>query len=242
MELNKIYNQDCLEGLRQLPDHCVDLVVTDPPYELETQGGGIFDAKGAYKQYGSNCPRKVMKNIANITDGFDGAILDELCRVMKKINIYLWCSQKQLQKYIDYFANNKGCNWDLLCWHKSNPVPSCGNKYLSDTEYCLFFREKGVQLYGTFATKKKYWVQESNTEDNEKWGHPTIKPMNMIQTLIINSSQEGEVVLDPFMGSGTTAVAAIKEKRNYIGYELNTDYYTRATKRIQAEQAQLTLF
>ena len=242
IEKDKIYNCDCLEGMKHIPNASIDLIVTDPPYELETQGGGIFDAKGAYKAYGGHNPRKVMKNIANITDGFDNAVLDECCRVMKKINIYIWCSQKQIMKYLDYFVTKKGCNWDLLAWHKSNPVPACGNKYLSDTEFCLFFREKGVQLFGTFETKRKFWLQESNTADNELWGHPTIKPLNMIQQLIINSSEDGQTVLDPFMGSGTTAVACIKEKRHFIGFELNKDYYDKACRRIDAERRQLSLF
>ena len=242
MEIDNIYNMDCLEGMKQIPDGTIDLCVTDPPYELETQGGGIFDAKGAYKAYGGHNPRKVMKNIAKITYGFDELVLSEICRVLKKINVYLWCSQKQIPKYLDYFVKERGCNWDLLAWHKTNPVPACGNKYLSDTEYLLFFREKGVPLFGTFFTKKKYWLQESNTDENEKYGHPTVKPLNMIQTLVINSSEEGQTVLDPFMGSGTTAIACIKERRHFIGFELSKEYFDKAVRRIKAEQAQLTLF
>ena len=66
--------------------------------------------------------------------------------------------------------------------------------------------------------------------------------MNIIQTLIVNSSQDGDTVLDPFMGSGTTAVACIKEKRHFIGFELNKQYYDKACQRIDAEQRQLSLF
>ena len=97
-------------------------------------------------------------------------------------------------------------------------------------------------MYGTFATKKKWWLQESNTEENELYGHPTVKPLNMIRTLVINSSQEGQTILDPFMGSGTTAIACIKEKRHFIGFELSKEYFDKAQRRIKAEQAQLTLF
>ena len=73
-------------------------------------------------------------------------------------------------------------------------------------------------------------------------GTPTIKPLNIIQTLIVNSSNECQTVLDPFMGSGTTAVACIKEKRHFIGFELNKEYYDKACQRIDAYQRQLTLF
>ena len=232
MEIDKIYNMDCLEGMRQIPDGSIDLVATDPPYLIETQGGGIYTQ--ADKQY--------VKELNDIKDGFRTEILDELCRVMKRINIYLFCSQKQIIPLTDYFVTKRGCNWNLLSWHKDNPVPACGNKYLTDTEYLLFFREKGVKLYGNFDTKKTWFNTPLNQSDKEKWGHPTIKPLGIVRTLIFNSSQEGQTVLDPFMGSGTTAIACIKEKRHFIGFELSKEYFDKAQRRIKAEQSQLTLF
>ena len=239
MEIDKIYNMDCLEGMKQIPDGSIDLIVTDPPYILDNQGGGFYNNSN-YGYHGNS--RHVMKDIADIKDGFNTDILDELCRITKKINMYFFCSQRQIPLYLDYFVTKRGCNWNLLTWHKTDPVPACGNKYLSDTEFCLFFREKGVPLFGTFDTKHTYWVTPLNREEKEQWGHPTIKPQYMIQQLIINSSQDGQTVLDPFMGSGTTAVACIKEKRHFIGFELNKEYYDKACKRIDAAQRQLTLF
>ena len=222
MELNKIYNMDCLEGMRQLPDNCVDLVVTDPPYVIETSGAGIY--KQADKQY--------VKELNNMKDGFSTQVLDELCRIMKKINIYFFCSQKQIIPLLDYFVKGKKCNWNLLTWHKTNPVPACGNKYLTDTEYILFFREKGVKIYGEFKTKFTYYITPLNQSDKKKYGHPTIKPMNIVKNLIVNSSLENGIVFDPFMGSGTTAVAAKECGRNFIGYELDSDYYEICNKRL----------
>ena len=232
MELDKIYNMDCLEGMKNIPDKSVDLIVTDPPYELETQGGGIYNQ--ADKQY--------VKELQDIKDGFRTEILDEICRVLKKINVYLFCSQKQIIPLTDYFVTKRGCNWNLLSWHKDNPVPACGNKYLSDTEYLLFFREKGVKLYGDFKTKRTWFNTPLNQADKELYGHPTIKPVHIVETLIINSSKEGQSILDPFIGSGTTAVACIKENRHFIGFEINEKYYKIACNRIRAEQAQLKLF
>lgn len=545
MELNKIYNMDCLEGMKQMPDRCVDLVVTDPPYVIETNGAGIY--KQDDKQY--------VKELNDMKDGFSTQVLDELCRIMKKINIYFFCSQKQIIPLLDYFVKGKKCNWNLLTWHKCligsteiwcrnkngeifksaikdlyrhanvndvqvlgkngwtnicnvtkttlpnyieiqvangnyiscseehvfmvdgetikakdiapgdildhldldvnenqteyisnllawfigyyiangsmsghkiqisthvdktfvldnidmlckqynakyfiydkpdskareivissqmilgalseyvaghnaegkhlstkcwntnyeflknilkgyldgdgsydvkndryrinftrknymlandiktlcnilnysismskghtkfngkeygtwygnirfnpndkcmnmytvknvikhnkkadfydlqllsddhlfvlsdgilthncNPVPACGNKYLTDTEYILFFREKGVKIYGEFKTKFTYYVTPLNQKDKKVYGHPTIKPINIVKNLIVNSSLENGLVFDPFMGSGTTAVAAIECGRNYIGYELNNDYYEICNKRIE---------
>lgn len=236
MEIDRIYNMDCMVGMKEIPDGSVDLVVTDPPYVLGTQGGGLFNAKGNYGQYGCHPPRKVMNNIRGITNGFGEEVLDEMVRVMKKINIYLWCSQKQIPWLLQYFVEQRGCNWDLLAWHKGNPVPSCGNKYLSDTEWCLYFREKGVPLFGTYQTKRKYWVQDSNRADNVKYGHPTVKPLRIIDMLITNSSKEGDLVMDPYMGSGTTAVACIRENRRYVGFEIDESYYKRAKLRLEEEQ------
>lgn len=130
MRANYIQCGDCQELLKNIPDKSIDLIVTDPPYEIATSGAGLY--KQADKQY--------VKELNSIKDGFAPEILDELCRVMKKINIYIWCSQKQIITLLDYFVKQKKCNWNLLCWHKSNPIPACGNKYLTDTEYCLFFR------------------------------------------------------------------------------------------------------
>lgn len=181
MQLDTILNCDCLEGLKAMPDDCIDLCVTDPPYLLETQGGGIYNQ--ADKQY--------VKELEDIKDGFRTEILDEVCRVMKQINIYLFCSQKQIIPLTDYFVTKRKCNWNLLCWHKDNPVPACGNKYLSDTEYLLFFREKGVKIYGNFDTKRTWFNTPLNQQDKELWKHPTIKPLNIVRTLVFNSSQEG---------------------------------------------------
>lgn len=240
MQANFIQCGDCLELLKTIPDKSIDLIVTDPPYLVETQGAGFFGKKSdeysmAYKgkkAYTYGGERYVMNEINNMSNGFSEEILDELCRVMKKINIYIWCSQKQLLNLITYFINKK-CNWNLITWHKTNPIPACGNKYLTDTEYCLFFREKGVKVYGEFKTKFTYYVTPLNAKDKKLYNHPTIKPLEIIQNLIINSSQENDIVLDPFLGSGTTAVASVSTNRQFIGYELDKDYFKTAYNRIK---------
>ena len=103
-------------------------------------------------------------------------------------------------------------------------------------------RGKGVRIFGSYETKAHYFLTQINKEDKEKWGHPTPKPVHIIRTFIINSTEEDWTILDPFMGSGTTAIAAIREKRHFIGFELNAEYYEKAMKRIKLERQQLTLF
>ena len=179
---------DCLEGMRQMPDKSVDLIITDPPYLIETKGAGLY--RQPDKQY--------IQELEAMSDGFSEKVLDELCRVMKKINIYLFCSQKQIIQYLDYFVTKRKCNWNLLCWHKIDPIPACGNKYLSDSEYILFFREKGVRVFGTYDTKHTFYVTKANRTDKKKYKHPTCKPINIIKSLIINSSQTGGGNFRPF--------------------------------------------
>lgn len=121
-----------------------------------------------------------------------------------------------------------------MTWHKTNPIPNHNGTYLSDTEYLVFAREKGVKLYGNYHTKKKYYVTPANVEDKKKWHHPTIKPLDIIKNLIINSSQQGDTVLDCFMGSGTTGVACKELDRNFIGIEIDENYFNIAKERIES--------
>ena len=220
--MDEILNMDCMEGLEQVPDDFVDLIVMDPPYELQTQGGGAF----------GNANREYHGQLSPISKGITNDVLDALCRKMKAVNIYIWCNKAQLRQYLDYF-DDRGCSVDLLTWHKTNPTPTCNNKYLSDTEYCIFARDKGVKLYGSYETKRKFYVTASNTDDKKMYGHPTVKPLDIIRNLIINSSKEGGVVMDPFMGSGTTAVACKLTGRHYIGFEIDPKYFGIAKERIE---------
>ena len=222
--MNKVelYQGDCLQVMKKIEDKSIDLVVIDPPYEIATTGAGLY--KQADKQY--------VKELNSMKDGFSEEVLDELCRVMKKINIYFFCSQKQIIPLLDYFVKKKKCNWNILSWHKTNPIPACGNKYLTDTEFILFFREKGVKVYGSFDTKRTWYVTPLNQSDKKKYGHPTVKPLSILENLVLNSSQKGEIVLDCFMGSGSTGVACVNTNRNFIGIELDKEYFEIAKERI----------
>lgn len=132
-----------------------------------------------------------------------------------------------MKYYID-----KGCNFDVITWHKTNPCPTMNNTYANDTEYCVFARSKNVKIYGNYHTKKKYYVTPTNKADKKLYKHPTIKPLEIIKNFIINSSNENDNVLDCFMGSGTTGVACKELNRNFYGVELDKEYFEIAKKRI----------
>ena len=166
----------------------------------------------------------------------DYSILDEFVRVMKRINIYIWLNKTQISYILNYFIN-RDCNYDILVWCKTNCTPMCNNKYLTDLEYCLFFREKGVKLNDGYELKSRWYLSSTNKEDKSKFIHPTIKPLSLVERHIKHSSQENDVVLDPFLGSGTTCVAAKNTKRQYLGFELDEKYYKVAKDRLNQIEA-----
>ena len=216
----KLYHGDCLEKFKLLDNKSIDLVIIDPPYEIKTMKGGGTIGKRKYKD-----------EVAPLTNGFSEEILDILCDKMKKINIYIYCSKLQLPKLLNYFINKK-CNYEILTYHKTNPTPLCGNTYLPDTEYVVFAREKGVKIYGEYKTKFKYYTDKNNKEDKKKYKHPTCKPIPFLTNHILNSSNEGDIILDCFMGSGSTGIACMNTNRKFIGIELDEKYFNIAVNRI----------
>lgn len=223
-----LYNESCLDVLKRMPDNSVDLIITDPPYEISaTNGGGTI-----------NKVKKLNKSLsglveADITSGYDIEMFgEEFCRVMKDINIYLWCNKAQIPKYFEYYVGKKGCKFDILFWNKTNALPTYSNKYLSDTEYCLYFHKgKGHCFPSSYEDAKTMYQAPINQKDKKAWGHPSIKPLDITEKIIRNSSKEGDLIFDPFVGSGTTCVAAHNMGRRSCGVEINKDFFDIAVKR-----------
>lgn len=232
---NKIINDDCLNVLKQLPDKCIDMVLTDPPYIMVSGGHG----KGELAD--RQTARNDLLRGKGLYDGFSNEILDEICRVLKKINVYFFCSKNQIHQLFNYFED-KADNFDLLCWHKTNPSPLANMTYLNDTEYCLNFREKNCTIKGTIEQKKKYFLTSVNQKDKDMYKHPTIKPLEIFEQLVINGSNENDLILDCFSGSGTTAVACSDLKRRFICIEKDKEYWQTSVERLENFNKQLRLF
>lgn len=239
---------DCYKGIKNIPDKSIDLVYIDIPYE-KTKQNGYYSGGGAFGVVNREYQRNLRDS--KLMDGINYSLLDDLCRVMKHIYIYIWCSKEQILPIMEYFINKKNCFYELLFWGKTNPTPTCNCKYLSDVEYCLMFREKGTNIYGTYETKSKFYVSTTNKDDKNNYKHDTIKPLEVVKNHILNSTKENDIVLDCFMGSGTTAVACKQLNRHYIGFELNPEYYQIAIDRVNGltvadrkkkELGQLSLF
>ena len=232
IELNRIYNEDCLEGMKRIPDASVDCIVTDPPYKIVT--GGDSDGKNSVRPKGIlKGNRELMRTIPSFNEW-----VPECFRVLKDgSQAYFMVNSTNLLELGNCLKEAGFLIHNILVWEKNNCTPS--QFYMKNCEY-VFFCRKGKSKYINNIGESKTVHRIPNILGNKV--HPTEKPVELIQMYIENSSNESDIILDPFMGSGTTAVAAIRTKRNYIGFELQKEYFDIANKRIKDEQQQLSLF
>lgn len=220
LKTNEIYNMDCIDGLRKMPDNSVDLILSDPPYFLETKKG---KGTGIIK----NSP--YLKEIDCMCDGFDLRILDECMRVLRG-NAFFFCSKDQIPMYIKYFAGTD-MNIQVLTWSKTDAPPLCCGKYLSDTEYIIYaYRADSADKYP--LTTDHFITKKVRGNRNDPLYHPCKKPTEILSTLIQSASKEGDVVLDMFAGSASTMISCIETGRRYIGFELMEKYYNAGNRRI----------
>jgi len=234
LENNKIHLGDAYQLIKLIPDNSVDLIVTDPPYLMK----GVKPRQKIYSSMGKNIrSRDVELYEANIVDGFNLDILTEFVRVLKNINCYIWCNKAQIISYLDFFVKEHKCKFEILIWNKANPVPAYNHNYLTDKEYCLYFRKSSYCQPKNYTDAKTVFYEQTNIADKKLFKHPTIKPLKFIKQLICNSSNQGDLILDPFIGSGTTAIASIELNRQFIGFEHNKKWHTIATNRLKGTTA-----
>lgn len=229
---NKIINADCMDILKQLPDKCIDLVLTDPPYELETCGGVGKSGLGARA-------KAVKDNILFVSSGFDyKAVFNEFKRICNPLNLYIFCSNKQISKTMSFFENEYPTT--LLTWHKTNAIPLVNKTYHSNAEFIVCVRDNG-STFNNLGVAEQSKVISMPYPIGDRI-HPTQKPVELIQKLLRIKSNEGDLVLDCFSGSGTTAIACHKMKRRFICIEKDQQFYNASVKRLEQEQSQLDLF
>ena len=248
IELNKIYNEDCLKGMKRIPDGSVDCVICDLPYGTTACAwDSVIPFDKLWEQY-----RRIIKRNAPIVL-FGNEPFSTFLRVSNIKNWkYDWIWDKKMKVG---FLNAK-----------KRPLKQYENISVFSYGDCIYNPQ---MTKGLFRNKKSYDNREGNGDGvYRKFGnidvkndiyypsnileysnaaqkgkiHPTQKPVALIQYLIRTYSNEGDTILDNCSGSGTTAIAAIREKRNFIGFELNKEYYDKACKRIKLELAQPTLF
>lgn len=217
-----LINGDCVKELQNISDESIDLIVTDPPYKVITGG----------KNNGRNSKRPV--GILSNNNGYFNntpapkQYMSELFRVLKnETHCYIFSNAVCLSEMLieAQLAGFKLHN--ILIWEKNNCTPS--QWYMKNCEYILFLRKGNAKYINNIGQSKT--VHKFNNITGRKV-HPTEKPVDLLEFYIKNSSNVGDVVLDPFMGSGSTGVACINTKRNFIGIELNEKYFNIAKERI----------
>lgn len=227
-----LFNADALETIKTFSDKSIDLIVTDPPYDIavDENCGGMLERKGLGKSF------KQLKD-SDIVSGYDiKSYGKEFFRILKTVNLYIWCNKKQIPEYLDFYVLQNECLFEILTWHKTNALPNLANKYITDTEFLLYFHKKGGFCQpNSYEDGKSYFMSLINLKDKKVWHHPTIKPLEFTKRVIRNSSREGETVLDCFMGSGTTGVACKELNRNFIGIERNPEFFKSASIRLGEE-------
>lgn len=234
---NNIYNVDSYKAIKEIPDKSIDCIYVDVPYLIGD------NKKREYKEGASAVSNRISKMCnslidSNIYNGFDYSILDEFIRISKRVNIFIWCSKAQLPYIMNFFIVANDYNYELLVWNKTNPTPMCNNSWLPDLEYCLYFREKGVILNDGYENKSKWFISGLNVADKDLFEHPTIKPLEMVKRHLKHATQPNDIVLDCFLGSGTTAVACKELGRQYIGFEIDKNFYEIAVDRLKGISVQ----
>ena len=223
MSCNLIHG-DCYDFIPTLEDKSISLIVTDPPYEFQKYGGGSL-YKGTkrmetlYKLKDLDCwefkPRE---------------FLDLIFPKMKIFNAYFFCNKMLIADYLNW-ANEHDLKYDLLVMNKKNPVPAFKGHHLNDLEYIILIREKGSYFDSKqpFDNYRKFF----QISCSGKRLHPAEKPVELLERFVNISCPEGELVFDPFSGSGSTGIACLKSGRNFLGCEKSEEYFELADKRLK---------
>lgn len=228
--MDKLYNDDCLSCMKKLNDASIDLIITDPPYKITSRGnagnsGGMFqkeiNKKGIVFNYNDINPKEYAPEFYRLLK--DGS------------HCYVMTNHVNLIQMLNTFTNVGFHFIKCLIWNKGNKI--MGQYYMSQFEYIMFFRKgKGKKINKCGTPDILNITNKKNKGSDGKNLHDTEKPVELMKVLIENSSKEKEIVLDPFMGIGSTGIAANELKRNFIGIEIDNRYYEIAKERIRTQK------
>lgn len=257
--MNVAYNMDCMEGMRQLSGETIDLTVTSPPYDnLRNYNGYSFDWKETIKElYRVTKQGGVVVWIVSdqtINGSESGTSFRQALFAMEcGFNLHdtmIWekesCAFPAATRYYPNFEY-------MFVWSKGkpktfNPIEdrqnvSIGRKITGTSRQTDGTTKPMIrkgELIKEYSCRFNVW--QINAEKNNKTGHPAVFPTAIASDHIRSWSNEGDTVLDPFLGSGTTRIAAYDLKRNFIGYEISKEYFEKQEERFNAHTAQQSLF
>jgi site-specific DNA-methyltransferase (adenine-specific) len=225
-----LYLGDCMDILKTLPK--CELIVTDPPYKI-TSRGGYTSAGGMLSAEKVRSGEVFDNNEIDISDWITSAFNV----IPDGAHCYVMTNNKNISHYLNEISKSEFHFVKSLIWVKDNKIMS--QMYMSQFEYVLFLRKGRAKKILNCGTSDVLQFRNKKTKDAAgKNIHDTEKPVDLIEVLISNSSNAGDIVLDMFMGSGSTGVAAVKSGRKFIGIEKDERYFDIACKRIEAAYAQ----
>ncbi len=253
-----LYHGDCLEVLPLLPESSIDMIFADPPYNLSN--GGLTCHAG--RMVSVNKGEWDKSNGLDIDHKFALSWLSQCKRVLKNDGT-IWVSGTMHNIYSIGFAL-KQLGYRVLneiCWFKPNASPNLSCRYFTHSHETLVWASKSAQSTHTFNyalmkqkaggkqmrslwpditaddTPQDIWIIPTPQKSEKKYGkHPTQKPVSLIERVVLASTNEGNLILDPFTGSSTTGIAALRNNRRFIGIDSATDYLELSVKRLEEER------
>lgn len=226
---------DCFNILDKIPDRSVDLILTDPPYNIAKYSTGNIALPG----------RSALNN--DLADWDKPEIepkdlLDNFKRIIKpKGNIFIFTTYNQIGKWHEIF-DPEFDTFQFMVWHKTNPAPKIyKNGFLNSCELIVCMWNKGHKWNFSNQNEMHNFIETPICMGNERLKtpkHPAQKPLKLLEHIIKIASDEGDTVLDPFMGVGSTGIAAKKLDRNFIGIELEKEYFDATTRRFKFYEQQ----
>lgn len=244
--MNKIFNEDMLVGINKIPDNSIDLVVTDPPYCLGKDYGNNSDKLNPeeYLEWSKKWIEAIIPKIKNagsfyifLTWQYSPEIFSFMKTKLIMVNEIIWDRRvpsmggstrkfSSVHDNIGFFARSKDYYFNIDAVRI--PYDPITKKARTRS---IFVGKKWLEM--GYNPKDIWSISRIHAEDPEREDHPTQKPLELIERIIKASCPDSGVVLDPFMGSGTTAIACIRTKKNYIGFEINSDYCKTINDRIK---------
>jgi site-specific DNA-methyltransferase (adenine-specific) len=221
-----IKNGDCLELMKNIPDNSIDMILTDPPYKITARGNG-GNSGGMFQKKEVNNGKVFKVNDLDIEDW-----LPEFYRVLKDgTHCYIMTNNKNITHYLSVINSSPFHFIKNLIWVKDNKI--MGQTYMSQFEYVIMLRKGKHKRINDCGQSDVLQIPNKKMKNLEgKTIHDTEKPTKLNEILISNSTNEGEIVLDPFMGIGGCGVACANTNRNFIGIELDENYFEIAKERI----------
>lgn len=229
---------DSKKLIKDVPDGSIDLILTDPPYNLSGYSTGNMEFSW----------RKTINNYLaewDETEFRPREWVSEFKRVLKPTgNIFAFCTYNLVGKWHEAF-DPKFDTFQFMVWHKTNPVPKIRRAgFLNSCELIVCMWNKGHTWNFTKQKDMHNFIENPICMGNERLKnpkHPTQKPVKVLEHIIRIATNQGDIVFDPFMGVGSTGVAAIGLGRTFIGFEIEAEYYVAAEQRIKNIQSKMLL-